>query len=1078
MNNNTQHRYITDQADYRHLKDRNRYKALYEEVGAVEANKTVRWREEWMKHFRPREGAKILELGAHNGPNLIHYARTGRTVHGVELSDTLCDTFESHLAGEPANVRDRVRMYRGWIEEFRPEIRYDHVVCAEILEHVKDPVEILKVARKALEPNGTIYISSPFRHWGNNTHVRGAPVDDLKQWLSAASLTYSEIWSEEDRTFCIAHGRDIRVIGLIRARNEAAIIQDTLDHAARFCNGGIYIYDDVSTDATAEICRAHPAVREVIIGEFWDGNRGRANCANRAAVLTRAKLQARSQDWFVYLDADERIEFDWSSLISCPADVIGVRMELFDYYITPEDVEKNYKERKWLGPEYRPILMVFRNLPSLSYWAPGCREVDLGVEGRILDAGFVKHYGKAVSIQQWEENCRYYSTYFAGYAAKWNARKGKTVHTQSDFGNELITWEEKESKGIPLTPQIELAAQQKLVARPQGALRILLTNHHLLDYTGSELFIYTVADFLKRKGHEVTAYSRYVDKIARRLQSIGVRVVQNLDDISGEHFDVAHVHHNINAMEVRHRFPNLPIVFVSHGVLPFLEQPPAVDLRISRYLAVSEEVKENLMARGVNEKSIVVFRNLVDSQRFTPSSRVRAHLQRGLVISSRIDEARENVIKTALSRLDIEAKFVGGRFGEIDPFLLPLYINNADIVFSLGRGVIETMLCGRIPIIYDYHGGDGMVTPDNVGQLMKCNFSGRTHRKEYTAEDLAGEILKYRPEYGEQLRAIALERFDAHARVPDLVQIYRDAMSCDVLTMDSGEMEKLSAFINVIRETRDYSYNQLVRRYDRMRRELSLGIIPQPALLGAGAETSKSISELRDLLWLDVEDSGAHNELGLHYYHQGDRERALEHFRRAVEIDRENAKASKNLALLYVERWPEFVRERDERNARNKELESQVKSHQDSLMHAEEQRHSLECNLTQAEEQRRTLERQMARVRGELYLVRMKGLASRIRRCGIREVIAYGAGEAGRALVMACRMTGVRICCVVDKKESLWGSRVENVEVLPLVGAMAKGVHAYAVGSFAFASEIKSEIRHAYAGAAAKPRIFAWNGGS
>lgn len=50
--------------------------------------------------------------------------------------------------------------------------------------------------------------------------------------------------------------------------------------------------------------------------------------------------------------------------------------------------------------------------------------------------------------------------------------------------------------------------------------------------------------------------------------------------------------------------------------------------------------------------------------------------------------------------------------------------------------------------------------------------------------------------------------------------------------------------------------------------------------------------------------------------------------------------------------------------------------------------------------------------------------------------------------------------------------------MLPLVGAMAKGVHAYAVGSFAFSSEIKSEIRHACAGAAARPRIFVLNGGS
>ena len=42
---------------------------------------------------------------------------------------------------------------------------------------------------------------------------------------------------------------------------------------------------------------------------------------------------------------------------------------------------------------------------------------------------------------------------------------------------------------------------------------------------------------------------------------------------------------------------------------------------------------------------------------------------------------------------------------------LPVEINEVDIVFSLGRGVIEAMLCGRIPIVFDHLGGDGMVTP-------------------------------------------------------------------------------------------------------------------------------------------------------------------------------------------------------------------------------------------------------------------------------------------------------------------------------------------------------------------------------
>ena len=75
--------YISNSQDYRHLQDRDRYKALYDEVGTVEANRVIQWREEWMKHFKPGPGATILELGAHNGPNLLHYARRGHAMCGV-----------------------------------------------------------------------------------------------------------------------------------------------------------------------------------------------------------------------------------------------------------------------------------------------------------------------------------------------------------------------------------------------------------------------------------------------------------------------------------------------------------------------------------------------------------------------------------------------------------------------------------------------------------------------------------------------------------------------------------------------------------------------------------------------------------------------------------------------------------------------------------------------------------------------------------------------------------------------------------------------------------------------------------
>jgi 2-polyprenyl-3-methyl-5-hydroxy-6-metoxy-1,4-benzoquinol methylase len=198
--------YIKDEPDYLHLQNREVYQALYDEVGQVEANKAIKWRGEWMKYFQPEPRSTILELGAHNGPNLIHYGRLGHFVTGVEISNTLIATFEKFKAFETADTQKRINMIQQWIEDFYTKKKYDYVLCTEILEHVADPVKVLKTAHSSIKKSGFVYISSPLSHWGNNTHVRGVPPQDLEKWLHEARLVSSKMFVENnERTFCIAH---------------------------------------------------------------------------------------------------------------------------------------------------------------------------------------------------------------------------------------------------------------------------------------------------------------------------------------------------------------------------------------------------------------------------------------------------------------------------------------------------------------------------------------------------------------------------------------------------------------------------------------------------------------------------------------------------------------------------------------------------------------------------------------------------------------------------------------------------------------------------------------------------------
>lgn len=235
----------------------------------------------------------------------------------------------------------------------------------------------------------------------------------------------------------------MKLLGLVKVRNEELIIKDTLDWWGKFCDW-IYVCDEMSTDKTVEICKKHPKVKNVIERSYWDEDREKAEWVNRQIVLDRAKRDAGADDWFVYFDSDEFIyDFSLEDLKDCEAIVC----KLFDIYITEED--KDWRDREWIGPEYRPILFFFKNSPFLRYYLPDQREVCINTEARIKHKGTIKHFGKGFSIEHWEETCRYYMKW-PKYADKWEKRLGKAIHTKSDFNNNLIKWQERQQKGFPL----------------------------------------------------------------------------------------------------------------------------------------------------------------------------------------------------------------------------------------------------------------------------------------------------------------------------------------------------------------------------------------------------------------------------------------------------------------------------------------------------------------------------------------------------------------------------------------------------------------------------------------------------
>jgi glycosyltransferase involved in cell wall biosynthesis len=241
------------------------------------------------------------------------------------------------------------------------------------------------------------------------------------------------------------------LVGITRVRNEALVLRDTLDYVGEQADA-IIAYDDASTDRTLDILRSHPKVALVIANGAWEEDiqaRRLAEGRHRGLLLQTARARLRF-DWMLCFDADERVTGDLRSFLDgpLPDNCEGVRVRLFDAYLTPEDCApyQSHRElldfRRFFGPEERDILMLWRNREEVFFAAHHAREPG-GIE-RLRTDLYCQHYGKSLSVEHWEETCDYYIRHFPfeTYGRKWLERKGQAIHTQSDFMRPLYEWGE------------------------------------------------------------------------------------------------------------------------------------------------------------------------------------------------------------------------------------------------------------------------------------------------------------------------------------------------------------------------------------------------------------------------------------------------------------------------------------------------------------------------------------------------------------------------------------------------------------------------------------------------------------
>lgn len=184
--NNEQYLKDLEDPNFSHLESKEHFQNFYNELGKQPSQMNQKFVAGRSGFIFPRE--KILELGCHWGFNLILWAKQGFQCTGIEVSKTLVEYGNKQIEKENEDVQSRIKLINGFIEDFIPEQKYDTIILTETLEHVIDPLVILRKAASCLDYNGLIYISVPSAKWGNSSHVRGLNKFQLNELIKKSCL--------------------------------------------------------------------------------------------------------------------------------------------------------------------------------------------------------------------------------------------------------------------------------------------------------------------------------------------------------------------------------------------------------------------------------------------------------------------------------------------------------------------------------------------------------------------------------------------------------------------------------------------------------------------------------------------------------------------------------------------------------------------------------------------------------------------------------------------------------------------------------------------------------------------------
>lgn len=251
-------------------------------------------------------------------------------------------------------------------------------------------------------------------------------------------------------------------------------------------------------------------------------------------------------------------------------------------------------------------------------------------------------------------------------------------------------------------------------------LRVLITNLHLNNNSGSEVAVELLADGLRRAGHQPMVLAATLGPQAARMRERGHIIVDRVGALPAAP-DIIHAQHVSVALSALAAFPETPAVFACHSAYYEVEAPrPHPQIR--RWIAVDDLCMDRCLSRGVPADRLTIILNAVDLERFARRPPLAARPRRALLLTK--NAGHVDSIRAACVSQGVELDELGPAFGRVSD-QIERELPNYDLVFATARMALEAAAIGCAVVVCDARGFAGLLTSKQLADWRRSNLGAR-----------------------------------------------------------------------------------------------------------------------------------------------------------------------------------------------------------------------------------------------------------------------------------------------------------------------------------------------------------------